>query len=328
MRTNYSIPLGLLLFSLFLIVNCKSESKNDPKSTEEVAVKDTGIKVLTTSMEFQCADTISSGWNKFIYENRSTEPHFILLDKYPEGKSIIDTEKYVTPPYDEGMALIMEGKNEEAMEAFGKLPEWTAQIVYSGGTGLISPKQTATTHVNLKPGYYIMECYVKMPNGRFHTSMGMTKELIVIDENSGNEPPKADIEITISSDNGIVYEGDMSSGKKVFSVHYIDQIVHENFIGHDINLARHEEDADLDSLAVWMNWAIPKGLMSVTLPEGIIFLGGTNDAPSGTMMYFEVELEPGTYSLISEVQMPKRRGCFRLLRYQIKYSTSAAGFLQ
>ena len=312
MSKHHTILIMMVSLMILFVASCKTETKkNSNQPAPPDASDELGIKVLTEGMEFQCVDTIPSGWNTFIYENQSTEPHFILLDKYPVGKSILDTKKDIVPPFDEGMALIMEGKNEEAMEAFGKLPEWFSQIVFSGGTGLISPKETAITHVNLKPGYYIMECYVKMPDGRFHTSMGMIKELIVIDKNSGNQPPESDIAITISSDNGIVYQGDFSSGKKVFSVQYVDQIVHENFVGHDINLVRHSEVANLDSLAVWMNWAIPKGLMSATLPEGNTFLGGTNDAPGGSMLYFEAELAPGTYSLISEVPNVKEKGMFQ-----------------
>ncbi len=125
MRTKLSIQLGILFPLILLFTNCKSESKNNIQADEkEVVIEETGFEVLTTSMEFQCVDTLTAGWNKIIYKNESTEPHFILLDKYPAGKSIVDTKKDVLPPFDEGMALIMEGKNEEAIEAFGKLPEW------------------------------------------------------------------------------------------------------------------------------------------------------------------------------------------------------------
>src|SRR5680860_1002883 len=50
----------------------------------------------------------------------------------------------------------------------------------------------------------------------------------------------------------------------------------------------------------WMNWADSKGLISPA-PEGITFLGGVNDMPAGSIGYFQVNLEPGNYALISEV---------------------------
>ena len=122
---------------------------------------------------------------------------------------------------------------EEAMGAFGDLPEWFSQVVFSGGTGLISPGKTAITTVKLDPGYYIMECYVRMPDGRFHTSMGMARELIVLEQDSGLRPPEFNIQIDIRGQSGISWNGDPRAGKTVFRVEYVDQMVHENFVGHD-----------------------------------------------------------------------------------------------
>jgi len=49
-----------------------------------------------------------------------------------------------------------------------------------------------------------------------------------------------------------------------------------------------------------MNWTDPKGLITPA-PKGITFLGGVNDMPAGSTGYFTVTLEPGNYTLISEV---------------------------
>jgi hypothetical protein len=262
-------------------------------------------------MEFFAPDTIPSGWNTFVYKNLSTEPHFILLDKYPEGVTIENTIAEVAPAFEEGMQLIMEGKNEEAMGAFGKLPEWFSQVVFTGCTGLISPNETAVTTLKLDPGYYIMECYVRMPDGRFHTSMGMAKELIVLEEDSGLTPPDASIMVDISGEGGITWTGVPASGKNIFSVTYTDQMVHENFVGHDVNLVRMEEGSDLEALDVWINWATPTGLMSSSAPPGFTFLGGTNDAPAGSVLYFEADLKPGTYVLIAEVPRSTEKGMLK-----------------
>jgi hypothetical protein len=305
---------GVLVTSLLLVLlsGCRTEPK-EKQNSEAIpeAEKRPVVEVVTKSMEFYAPDTIPSGWNTFVYKNQSTEPHFILLDKYPEGVTIENTIEEVAPAFEEGMSLIMEGRMEESMEAFGKLPEWFPQVVFSGGTGLISPNQTAISTLNLEPGYYIMECYVRMPDGRFHTSMGMAKELIVTEEDSGLSPPEADIDINIWSQGGIGWNGQPRAGKNNFRVTYGDQIVHENFVGHDVNLARMEDGADLEALEAWINWATPTGLMSSTLPEGFTFLGGTNDAPEGSILYFEVTLQPGTYVLISEVPNTSDKGLLK-----------------
>lgn len=303
---------GFFALALLMLTGCKSDpkeksSQEPPSETENAKI----ISVVTKSMEFYAPDTVPSGWNTFVYENQSTEPHFILLDKYPEGITIENTIEEVAPAFEEGMQLIMEEKNDEAMAAFGKLPEWFSSVVFSGGTGLISPNKTAVTSVRLDPGYYIMECYVRMPDGRFHTSMGMAKELIVLEEDSGLVPPKASIEIIISSEEGINIAGTPATGKNIFSVTYLDQIVHENFVGHDVNLVAVEDGADLKVLETWINWATPTGLMSSSQPEGFTFLGGANDAPAGSVLYFEADLEPGTYVLISEIPNTGEKGMLK-----------------
>jgi len=298
----------IYLFILALFVSCKTDKK---EQVEEIEVKkDNIIEIITNVMDFQMQDTLPSGWNTFKYINKSTEAHFFLLDKYPEGRTLEDTHRDVSPPFDNGMKLIMEDKLGEAYTEFAKLPEWFGDIVFIGGSGLVSPKQTSVTTVKLEPGLYIIECYVKMANGVFHTSMGMAKELIVTDEDSGNRPSKADINITISSTEGITYEGSITKGEHTFSVYYKDQIVHENFVGHDVNLVKLDDNADLKILEAWMNWATPTGLMD-PLPEGVIFLGGTNDAPAGNTQYFKVNLTPGNYAFISEVPNASKKGMLK-----------------
>ncbi|MEJ2585187.1 MAG: hypothetical protein P8Z38_09130 [Robiginitalea sp.] len=310
MKVRSLYPFALVF--LFLTA-CKSDPKKEQETIVEIeTVLPHKVSVVTKSMEFYAPDTIPSGWNTLIYENQSTEPHFILLDKYPEGKRLADTKKEVIPPFDEGMALIMEGKNEEAMEAFGKLPEWSTEIVFSGGTGLISPGETAVTTVKLDPGYYVMECYVRMPDGRFHVSMGMAKELVVSEEDSGDAAPEADIALSLSSTEGIVLKDTITAGEKIISVQYGDQIVHENFMGHDINLVRMEDDADMEELQAWLNWATPTGLMSSTTPDGIVFLGGTNDSPSGSIQFFKADLQPGRYAFVSEVPNAGEKGMLKV----------------
>ena len=294
------IPL-LLIFILALagLQSCKSNKKKTNNDLVE-AENQNVIEIITENMEFQMPDTIPSGWNTFRYKNLSPQTHFFLVDKYPEGKTLEDAKTFVIPAFTSGMKLINEGKPEEGFAEFGKLPEWFSEVVFLGGSGLISPGHTGETMIKLDPGYYIIECYVKMSNGVFHSSMGMTKALIVSDLDSENKELKADIAIDISSTAGIEFNNSITSGTHIFSVCFKDQIVHENFVGHDINLVKLDETADLKALEQWMNWVDPKGLIEPA-PNGITFLGGVNDMPAGHKGYFTIKLEPGQYALISEV---------------------------
>lgn len=299
-----------VLFMIALILQSCGPDKKAKTEEKLVAKKDNIVQIVTTVMDFKSPDTIPYGWNTFNYQNKSTETHFFLLDKYPEGKTIQDTKNEVFPPFDNGMSLINEGKSEEGFAKFNKLPAWFFEIVFSGGSGLVSPKKNSTTTVKLESGYYILECYVKMPNGKFHSSMGMAKPIIVSNKKSTSSPPSPTIIITISSSEGINYFGSITKGPQVFSVQFKDQIVHENFVGHDINLVKIADTTNLEPLESWMNWADPKGLISPE-PEGVTFLGGVNDSPAGSIGYFKVDLEPGNYAFISEVPNTVKKGMLK-----------------
>lgn len=294
--------IGMLLLvslSLFYLQSCKSDKKETQPESVEIENQNV-IEIVTKNMDFQMPDTIPSGWNTFRYKNLSPQTHFFLIDKYPEGKTSEDAKNIVAPVFDSAMKLIMEGKSEEGYAEFAKLPEWFSEVVFVGGSGLLSPNQVGETTLHLKPGKYILECYVKMSNGVFHSSMGMTKDLVVTTTDSNNYEWISDIDITISSTDGIVFNDTISAGKQVFSVFYKDQIVYENFVGHDINLVKIDEQANLKELENWMNWADPKGLIEPA-PKGFTFMGGVNDMPEGTLGFFSATLEPGNYALISEV---------------------------
>ena len=290
-------PFIYLILAALIFQGCVPEQEQSA-SIEESGPK--RIKVITNAMDFQCVDTLPSGWNTFEFINKSSETHFFVFEKYPEGKSISDAKNEVFPPFDKGMDLLNEGKTEEGYAAFNALPAWFFEVVFSGGSALLSPKHTSITTIHLDPGYYLMECYVKMVNGKFHSVMGMAKAMVVLDKPSDEKEPLADVNISISSTEGITYDKEITKGHHFFSVNFSDQIAHEHFLGHDVNLVKLDKNADLGALESWMNWADPKGLISPS-PEGVTFLGGANDMPAGSRGYFEVDLSPGNYALISEV---------------------------
>ena len=318
MKTSVTIKspfknLTLLLVFLMMSIafqSCKTDKK-ESKQEEVKMEKENVVDVLTENMDFQMPDTIPSGWVTFRYKNASPQTHFLLVDDYPEGKNLDTIIARVGPPFDEGMKLINEGKVDEGYAAFGKLPEWFGEVKFIGGTGLISPNRVATTTMKLNPGNYILECYVKMSNGMFHTSMGMAKEIVVSGTDSGNQEPKADIAIEISSTEGIVFNDSISKGIRTFSVHYKDQIVHEHFLGHDVNLAKIDDKVNLETLGSWMDWSNPNGLIEPA-PEGVTFLGGMNNMLAGDIGYFTATLEPGRYVLISEVPNPGSKNMLKI----------------
>ncbi|SDB44121.1 hypothetical protein SAMN03097699_1361 [Flavobacteriaceae bacterium MAR_2010_188] len=319
--------LFVVLVTCTLIFSCKSDKKEDAYNADMTAeetdsnaeknyYKDGELEVITEAMEFYTADTINSGWNRIVYKNESPEVHFIMMDLYPSDTITMDHVKNeLLPPFDEGMAQIMKGDIDSAMVAFGGLPSWFGKIRFLGGTGLISPGEVATSTIKLEPGKYLMECYVKMANGEWHTSHGMAKFIHVKEDATSLTPPMENHTISVSSTKGIQMEGEPSNGNKIFKVDFVDQKPYEHFMGHDVNILRYDNSANLDSLVAWMNWMKPTGLATPS-PNGITFLGGVNNCEAGSSGYFSVDLEPGNYVLISEVPAADKKGLMKKFTVQ------------
>jgi len=314
MKTPFPIQkmsrLGLSLVVLSLLIfSCKQKKE---KESAEVPIPkvDTAISVVTENMDFQLPDTIKAGWQTFRYSNHSKDPHFLLLEKYPDSLNIENTRTELIPTFQEGMNQINEGDMDAAMKTFGTLPEWFPQIVFLGGTGLISPGETAVSTLHMEPGYYVIECYVKSPEGVFHSALGMLEDLVVTRDSVDFSPPAPTVSVYISTENGLEVAGPIEPGLQVFAVNFVSQGPHENFTGHDVNLVKLGEGANLDELAAWMNWIDPKGLITPP-PAGVTFLGGVNDMPAGYVGFFTADLVPGNYALISEVPDPVKNNMLK-----------------
>lgn len=303
----------LSVLGLILTVGCKNQEKDSSdeenlKTVEKSRDSDDVFTIVTQSMEFKFPkDTLHSGWNTIRYRNNSNETHFVVFEKYPEGKGIEDARDSVIPVFQKGMDLIVDGENEAAMQEFGNLPAWFNEVIFAGGVGLVSPKTTAESSIKLEPGTYLIECYVKMANGVFHSTQGMVEEIYVKEEKSSLKEPVADYNITIGGEEGISMEGNPSSGDHNFKVEFLDQKQHENFVGHDVHLVRVEPGLDLNILASWLDWSNPEGLITPS-PEGVKFIGGMQEMEAGNVGYFKANLKPGSYVLISEVPNQKEKG--------------------
>lgn len=129
-------------------------------------------------------------------------------------------------------------------------------------------------------------------------------ELLIRGESEA-PPPAPDLRVILSSQSGITMEGEPAAGSQTFMVEYEDQTVHENFLGHDVHLARIDEDTDLDAVGVWMDWTRPDGLET---PAPVTFMGGLNEMADGATGYFTVTLEPGRYALVAEITDPQGKG--------------------
>jgi len=290
----------ILLFILSITIwNAKPALAQSAGHEKQQPRKAHTVEVVSTGMNFKLPDKIKSGWITFRYKNRSELTHFFAIEKMPgfEGdqKTVKDSKAEVVPAFQKIMHAINDGKEKLPL---GELPAWYQEVKFVGGPGLIAPGKTAATTLHLEPGTYVIECYVKSPDGIFHSTNGMIEGLTVTEESSNSGAPKPTLEMRLSSEKGISVDEDIRPGDHTIAVHFEDQKVQEHFLGFDVHLARLNKHTDIDKLTAWMDWSNPDGL---TTPAPANFLGGTQEMPGGNTAYVHIELKPGKYAWIAEV---------------------------
>ncbi len=330
MKISKSFLTYLFALFFFFSIGCKDDKQIKDKAIslqdyKKEAIADSGneatVKIVSRGMNFELPKKIKSGWQTINYENRSGDTHFFVLEKLPEGKHLEDSEKEVVPVFVEAMNLINKGNTEEGFKKFEELPEWFFNIKFLGGAGLVSPGNTASTTLKLEPGNYLIECYVKMPDGTFHSAMGMLEEIEVLPANTKMEEPKAANIINISTEAGIVLDNTPETGLQSFQVNFLDQKAYENFVGHDVNLVRYTSESDLKALNDWMNWVGVNSFISPS-PENLEFLGGVQEMPAGSTAYFTANLIPGKYALVAEVPDPASKNLLKTFTIKAKVLAS------
>jgi len=297
-------------------MSCKNEKKENEDKEENTATiekQENFVEVTTNAMDFQIPSQLKSGWTTFKYNNKSEETHFFIFEKLPEGITIENYKNELVPPFKAAFTYLIDGKVEEAMKEFEKVPSWWNDVKLGGGVGLIAPKSSAESTIYLKPGTYAMECYVRMPTGMPHAFYGMLKEVVVIEEKNDNIEPSSDYKIHISSETGITFQDSIKAGEYLFAVKFEDQKQYETLLGHDVNIVRLDDLSLLDTLGSWINAANIKAFRT-PVPKGLKFQGGVEDLEAGETGYFKIKLEKGNYVLISEIPNTLERKMYKILK--------------
>ena len=257
----------------------------------------TVVAITARDYALDAPDTIASGWTRFQFTNQGQETHFVVFHHVPDDLTLDDYVSQLMPPFDSTEAALQRGVPvEEAMQILtAGLPAWFSTVHEMGGAGLVAPGHEEQFTVRLMPGTYVLECYVRNRDGRFHSSLGMLHQLTVTQDSSTVEPPDADLALTVSPD-GIAAPGDVRAGTHTVAVHYQNQP--EGLVGYDVHLARLAEGQSAEDVIPWMNWIPVTGLEA---PAPVEFLGGVQEMPSGYTAYFTVNIPAGRYVWVSEL---------------------------
>ena len=303
---------------------------------------------------------IRSGWTSIKFDNRTDHTHTYVWFEIPQAaldaaeeanRDIFDYYyEHFTRPFQFYMDDKAPDKQPDPADLSEKysdpdegdlFPPWIDDLRPAGGVGLTSGHRTSSTTLELEPGTYFTECYVKDDEEEFHSYNGMADVVTVTDDSTGEEPD-ATLEVSLSSvetgderlRSSMEIDDSIGAGRQTIAVRFEDQQIFENLGGHDIHLIRLDADTTLEDVNGWMNWMEPGQLVSDGTEPGT-FLGGVQDIFSPAMVgdaegqvevdgegvevegenggavttaYFDVTLTPGAYALVSEVPAPAERG--------------------
>jgi len=266
------------------------------------------------------ATEIPAGWTRFELDNRTEHVHFAYLARLPQAAIDAAGDRDLLEFYVEQVTNPFQGLVDQILGKEPRhdptLPEWFGQVAPSGGVGLTGSGVRSATTVDLDPGEYIVECYVKNEDNEFHSYLGMIDHLTVTEGDSSTTAPPASATLSLSTD-GIGLDGTLGPGQRTVAVTFEDQQVYEHFVGHDVHLVRLDEGTTVDDVNGWMSWMAADGLMADG-SEPVTFLGGADtiltpgllDGTATATSYAHFDLSPGEYAWVAEVPDPQSKGLF------------------
>jgi len=256
------------------------------------------VEVSALDFTFLAPDSLPGGWVTLKMKNEGRQEHFLSLYRLPPGKDFAAFSAELLGPFSELWNTYARGEigREEAWaRLFTDLPDWWfEETVHTGGPALTEAGETTTVTVYLEPGHYVMECYVKTPEGKWHTELGMMRELSVTDPTVAARPPEPDVTLVLRNYT-VEVQGTFRPGPQIVAVTAAD--TPEGFARHDINLFRLGEDDDVRAIAGWMDW-MDFGQFRAPAPG--YSLGGMEAQAAGRTGYVTLDLKPGRYVWISE----------------------------
>lgn len=279
---------------------------------------------------------IPSGWTTFNFINATSYDHFFLLFKVPDiaidkaktaGIDLLEYwEENITKPFQHSFNPYIKGEipYESFIENLFTAVSTTAPWYFdpgaptSGGGGFTSAGRKSITIIEMAPGKYIMECYIKDDNEYFHSYLGMSELLTVSSQPSLTKKPVPNAKVTISSTTGIKVVQPAKKGLNIIEFFFEDQSTYEHLLGHNVQLVKMGERKDenaLNDLFDWMDWT-KHGALKNQAPHGFRFLGGTMEMQSGDRSYIQIDLQPGDYAWIAEVPDPKGKNMFVTFRIE------------
>lgn len=220
------------------------------------------VRVVGAEYAFAMPDRVKGGITSMNFVNTGKELHEYGLGRLERGKTLADLDK-----------VLAKG---------GEPPDWVDDI---GGVPGLTPGDRISITRRLRPGKYVLVCFIPGPNGKPHYELGMKKQFTVAG-NSGAASPKAD-GVVVASDKKMEVPT-VSAGRQTLELRNAAKEPRE------FNLLTLEPGKTRRDAGRWFNGGF-KGKPPLKL------LGAMQSIAPGTSVFLTVNLESGrTYEFSDE----------------------------
>jgi hypothetical protein len=227
------------------------------------------VTVVAREYAFDMPASIPAGLTSFVLRDAGAQPHHLMLFRLNGGRTLSDAF--------------------HALTISGALPSWMHPV---GGPNTPAPGGgVSNATLILEPGDYIVFCMVPSPDGAPHFAKGMARGLTVRPSSHAQPAiPAGDITITMRD-----YSFDFSTPPT--RGHHTITVTNAGRQSHELILSRLAPGKTSRDFVRW-----------IETQDGsppVIPVGGTTDLPPGGTILLEVDLEPGSYSLLCRVRDAK-----------------------
>ena len=222
------------------------------------------VTVTTSDYAFDAPESIPAGLTTFSLVNRGPELHHMQILRLEDGKTLADLQA--------------------AMKNPGPPPSWITAL---GGpnAGVPDGKSTVTVTANMKPGNYVMLCFIDSPDGTLHVMKGMLRAFTVTGDSRIAQAgaPKADVVITLH-DYNFDLDKPLTAGHRTILFKNTAKQDHEAF------LAKLAPNSPATALLEWLK-------SDRKSPPPAMPAGGIVAIAPGQENVLVSELTPGEYGL-------------------------------
>ena len=228
------------------------------------------VVIKTKDYAFEVPDQIEAGLVSITMVNDGQEPHHAQMIRLNDGVTL------------EQFQAAMQESEAAAM----------GLMTLVGGPGLVDPGLSTQVTLELKPGQYVLLCFVPSHDGTPHLAKGMVQPFEVVAasaETATVAQPKAEATVKLQ-DFSFIFPTEVKAGKQTW------QIVNEGTQPHEIMLIRLAEGKTLADAQAFAQ--APHGQPPFSS------IGGFQGITPGHSGWLNLDLQPGNYVALCYIPDP------------------------